>query len=59
MLSALLNQNMWAPAVSPNGTIIPSLSSKRIKSGNFSHVPLIGGSNVCHPSRIHVRDLWY
>ncbi|KAI0029856.1 alpha/beta-hydrolase [Vararia minispora EC-137] len=46
ILSSLLNQNMWEPTVGPRGTIIAELSSERIKSGNFSHVPLIGGSNL-------------
>ncbi|KAI0317629.1 alpha/beta-hydrolase [Amylostereum chailletii] len=46
MIQSTLNEQIWEPAVGPPGTFLPERSSARIASGNFSHVPLIAGSNL-------------
>ncbi|KAH9481758.1 putative secreted lipase [Psilocybe cubensis] len=46
MVSATLNHQLWEPSTGPAGNIAFEPASKRINSGDFLHLPFIGGTNV-------------
>lgn len=46
MIDSTLNEQLWEPAIGPAGSFAPERPSQRILSGNYLHVPYLGGSNV-------------
>ena len=51
MIDSALNGQLWEPAIGPPGSFAPEKPSERILSGNYLHVPYLGGTNVCDCQR--------
>ncbi|PPQ83087.1 hypothetical protein CVT25_003791 [Psilocybe cyanescens] len=46
MINETLNNQLWQPAVGPKGSFVPERASEKMRSGDFLHLPYIGGTNV-------------
>ena len=47
MIDSTVNLQLWEPAIGPACSFAPERPSQRILSGNYLHVPYLGGTNVC------------
>lgn len=45
LINETLNGQLWEPTIAP-GSFAPVPASQKVDSGNFLHVPYIGGTNV-------------
>ncbi|KAH0832898.1 Alpha/Beta hydrolase protein [Lanmaoa asiatica] len=46
MIDSTLNGQLWEPAIGHAGSFAPERPSQRILSGNYLHVPYLGGTNL-------------
>ncbi|KAF9223918.1 alpha beta-hydrolase [Gyrodon lividus] len=46
MIDSTLNQQLWQPAIGPVSSFAPERPSQKVRSGNYLHVPFLGGTNL-------------
>jgi len=46
MIDSTLNSQLWQPSVGPPGSFIPVQASQKVQSGDFLHLPYVGGTNL-------------
>jgi len=51
MIDSTLNGQLWEPAIGPPRSFAPERPSQRILSGNYLHVPYLGGTNLNEGTR--------
>jgi hypothetical protein len=54
MIESTLNDQLWQPSIGPKGSFATAQASDVIASGDFLHVPYLGGTNVRSPSAVNI-----